>query len=530
MGLLRPTYAAYDTIEAAKSIQEKATNEHSYDAPAKETKLLKKLASENDNQKLFYFSLVSRPLIRTAAISRISDPRAISMLVRMYKGNIEALRCCAESPVIQDDDLSWIIFQGIDYPKPGSKELEKYILMGKIRNEQVLVDTMLRVGEELRLAALPHLHEKQSFLDLVMRASGTSREAAIGRLLELWPDSAREDLTKLIIRQVREHKYGVAADLRETLQIVDKQIDDVILDRVRNDALLYDRESVDTGRLPGWMTSIGYKDGAVRLIDSVSSENMTYDFVLAFLDHVNENAETAGNHPEQDILESAISKLSEEQVLALIKDRPKSDPEVRRVVLGYLSPKTLQKIALNNRTWGLTAAILAGEETLRELYEKQKKLARPDPAVLQECLSRIRDDKNLVRLMEECPQDGDRIGRRILSVSSSEELIVRCLKEYPLESMTALKKLSPEGRKSVALYAKSEDMRSLAARTLLNTGHVRVLRNRCRYCGGEVEITRAQAGTIEAHNVYHCKQCGRIEHETILDFVPMAADQYIYEE
>ena len=116
------------------------------------------------------------------------------------------------------------------------------------------------------------------------------------------------------------------------------------------------------------------------------------------------------------------------------------------------------------------------------------------------------------------------------AVSSSEELIVRCLKEYPLESMAVLKKLSPEGRKSVALHAKSEDMRSLAARTLLDTGHVRVLRNRCRYCGGEVEITRAQAGTIEAHNFYRCKQCGRTEHETVLDSVPMAVEKYIYEE
>ena len=81
----------------------------------------------------------------------------------------------------------------------------------------------------------------------------------------------------------------------------------------------------------------------------------------------------------------------------------------------------------------------------------------------------------------------------------------------------------------MALYAKSEEMRSLAAKTLLDTGHVRVLRNRCRYCGGEVETIRVQAETIEAHNFYRCKQCGRSEHETILDYTPLGKDQYIYE-
>ncbi|MBQ7058338.1 MAG: hypothetical protein IJM83_03425 [Firmicutes bacterium] len=499
MGLFGPTYAAYDTIEAAKRIQEKAVNDRSYDTPAKEAKLLKKLASENDNRKLFYFSLVNQPMIRRAAISRIADPRAISMLVRMYKGNSETLRCCAESPVIQDSDLSRIIFQGIDYSKPGSGELEKYILMEKIRNEYVLVDTMLRVGEELRLAVLPRLREKQSLIDLVTSASGKTRETAIGRLLESWPDSAGEDLTKLTIRQVHEHKYGTAADFREQLQLSDERLDREILAAIKEDALLYDPESMD------------------------------YDFVLAFLDHSNENVNKAGNHPEQDILRAALSKLTEEQVLALTKDRRKSNPEVMESVLGFLSEKTLQKVALNNKAWGLPAAIKAGKETLVKLYEKVKNQVRPDEVLLRNCLREIRDENDLVRLMEKYPEDGERISRQILSVSGSEELIIRCLKEYPFETETVLKKLSPEGRKNVALYAKSEEMRSLAAKTLLDTGHVRVLRNRCRYCGGEVETIRVQAETIEAHNFYRCKQCGRSEHETILDYTPLGKDQYIYE-
>ena len=552
---------SYSTRQDAEKAKAKAAKVHKYDSPRAEEKLIRKLSSLTDNRKLFYYALIDRPKIRAAAVSRITDPDALHMLSQLFAGSTGALRDCADNPGIREDDLDWIVRQGLRSDSPDETALKEYIIANKLQSEQLLCNMAMNLKEEpLQHLALSRLQDKKSILD-VIEDSPKLRSTATERLRELWPDSAEHDLAAAMLRMADRHVYSTAADIRKQLSGTDEETDRRILSALENDSSLKPETNKSTGRISPASASLFTQMCAVKLLETAVSSDAILDFALRYTILSPEGEKRYG--ADRDLLNAALSKLTDKQLLSLIRKADAPHTENKRMAVRFLSQESLLSVALKNKYVGGEAAGLltsagdlenvvlsskcapakesalkalrkaeGGQQVLARLYEQRIKDDTLEFSA-SDCLRNITDEELLSAMMDSCSGDeeiGKDIAERLLFITKAEDKIVKCLTSWPLANRTALKNLSREGRITLARSAINAGVRSDAAETLLDTGHVRVLRNRCTYCGGQVETVRILAGTIEAHNLYKCTQCGRTEHETILDPVRLVKDIYIYSE
>lgn len=508
----------YSTPETARKTRDKARADHSYDKPAAAEKLLKKIPAIKDDNKLFYYAMIDRPSVRAAAIAALTDPKAVRMAAQMYEENYEALRNCVDNPHITGDAIFWILNRTAGFTEAGS--LHRYIIAEKLHSEKELLDAAeTMVLEEDRSCAISLLKQKESLLRLAENPRGKAAEAAADRYRELFPEDADRDISEIMLRQLKQGRYYEADVLWGRLQLSDSErqnMEKEILSALSSDPRLQpkkEKNSIGIYVTPEASLSIMQMMPVVRLLETITPGKALYSFVR--------NWRTSSVLPEKDkyaadqaVLDVVVPKLTREQLTDLIAKHGEKCP-----VAGTFALRILTKDE-------------DGPQIILDAFNEISKKDTEDRKKLRNFLWSIDDDRALGFLLDNTPADSkerELVAERILWVSKSEDLIVRCLTEYDMDRASAIFGLSEEGRKTLALSARNAGVRSEAAKTLQKTGHVRVLRDRCTYCGAEVTSELILKGTIEAHYLYRCTGCGRTEHETILGPVTLKRDIYVYE-
>ena len=507
----------YSSFDIAKKTKEKASADHSYDKPAAEEKLLKKIPSVKDDNKLFYYAVIDRPAVRNAAIDALTDPKAIQMAAHMNEDNYDTLRHCVDNPNIAESDIRWIMHRTAGFA--AAESLLRHIITEKLHSEKDLLEAAeAMVIEEQRLLAISRLNQKESLRRLVAQFTGQPAKAAADRYRELYPETAGQDLCEVVKQLLTAGKYRAAYELRDGLQLSDQENQDLekeILSAISNDTRLQPKKEKNgiglNGNPQAAMSTYEFAPVA-WLLETITPGKALYSFVKKW--------KTSSVLPEkefaadQKVLEIVVPKLSREQLLDLISKNSEKCLVAARFAV--------QKLAKEED----------GLQIILDAYNRMREKASEDKQKLRNFLWDINDDRALAFLLDHAPDDAAEkksIAERILWISRSEDLIVRCLTEYDMNSASSIRKLSEEGRKTLALSARNARVRSEAAKTLQDTGHVRILRNRCSYCGAEVTSELILAGTIEAHYFYKCTGCGRTEHETILGPQELRQDIYIYD-
>ena len=524
----------YETPNDAKKTREKARQDRSLEKPGAKEKLLAKLPGIKREDKLFYYACMEDPEVRRAAISQLSDPHALQMLIELYPKNTMILRCCADNPNIAEPELLRIGRWS------GDPELSAYVVSKKLQSESSLLEIARGSSDEkLALCALAGLQTRESLTRVLREKQGAVFQSAKERTAAQWPDQADEIFAETL-RFLIERKWWISASaLIETLQKRNGEFDKLLLDCIKSDAQI--------GNISGKC------DAAIRLIGCVRSEQLLLDFAKTY--EIEASRSGGKTHGEPKILDAVMARLSEQQLLAVIAE---ADPKLREnklSAMNRLSQDALVQIALHDRSLASDAAKrIRSPEILRHIaqaadapYVRETPIKTlgevPGGAEILEAfleqrgkmdykiLRAITDEDVLCRLQQKFPDTAE-VAERLLYYTTSEARIVECLttrnSEISLQKLT--QHVSQEGRIRVATEAKSTHMRSLAAQTLLETGHVSVLHGRCRYCGGAVTTSVLYQGTIEAHAYWHCTSCGRDQHQTILGTeTPLVGDFYIYE-
>ncbi|MBR2996381.1 MAG: hypothetical protein IKF45_06685 [Lachnospiraceae bacterium] len=509
----------YSTPETARKTRDKAQADHSYDRPAAAEKLLKKIPAIKDDNKLFYYAMIDRPEVRAAAIAALTDPKAIHMAVQLFEeGNYDALRNCVDNPHIAEGDIYGILRSTAGFITAGS--LRRYIIAEKLHSEKELVDFAdSLVDPEDSVCAISRLKQKKALLELTESRKSRVIEAAADRYRELYPEDADRDISEIMLRQLKEGRYFEADVLWGRLQLSDSErqnMEKEILSALSSDPRLQpkkEKNSIGISVTPEASMSIMQMMPVVRLLETITPGKALYSFVR--------NWKTSSVLPEknkyaadQAVLDVVMPKLTREQLTDLIAKHGEKCP-----VAGTFALRILAKDE-------------DGPQIILDAFTEISKKDTEDRKKLRNFLWSIDDDRALGFLLDNTPADSkerELVAERILWVSKSEDLIVRCLTEYDMDRASAIFNLSEEGRKTLALSARNAGVRSEAAKTLQKTGHVRVLRDRCVYCGAEVTSELILKGTIEAHYLYRCTGCGRTEHETILGPVTLKRDIYVYE-
>ncbi len=507
----------YSNFDIAKKTKTKASADHSYDKPAAEEKLLKKIPSIKDDNKLFYYAVLDRPALRNAAIDALTDPKAILMAAHMNEDNYDALRHCVDNPNIAESDIRWIMHRTAGFTAAGS--LHRHIITEKLHSEKDLLEAAeAMVIEEQRLLAISLLNQKESLRRIAANFTGQPAKSAADRYRELYPETADQDLCEVVKQLLTAHKYRAAYELRDGLQLSDQENQDLekeILSAISNDTRLQpEKEKIGIGRFVTPKATMGVHEfpPVASLLETITPGKALYSFVKKWkTSSVLLAKEFAA---DQEVLKIVVPRLSRKQLFDLVSKDSEKCP--------VASKFAFQKLAKEED----------GPQIILDAYNRIRENAAGDKQKLRNFLWDINDDRALAYLLDHAPDDATEkewIVERILWISKSEDLIVRCLTEYDMDKGSAIHGLSEEGRKTLALSARNARVRSEAAKTLQNTGHVRILRNRCSYCGAEVTSELILAGTIEAHYFYRCTGCGRTEHETILGPQELRQDIYIYD-
>ena len=510
---------SYATNEAAKRTREKAKEDRSFDKPGAEEKLLKKLPSIKNENMLFYYALLDRPAVRAAAIAQITDPNALHMIAQLGNDDSDALRNLVDNPHTTENDIRSILWN--DTANLRKDGLRRYIIEEKLHSENDILDAALNMkSEDTRECAISCLTQKSSFLTLIKQSPASKVSAAVDRLRELFSETADRDLYELLLGMLANRNYAGAAELRDNLKLSDKMnqdLDKEILSAISKDTRLQPKKqknALGISITPEASMDIYEMRPVIRLLDSVTPGKALYSFVRKW-NTSSVLLEKDKYAADQAVLEAVVPKLTLEQLKDLVINYVDKCPVAKTLALRILAKEK------------------DGPQLILDVWYQIKKKEAEDSSILRNFIWSISDEKTFALLLDNIPDSAKEkktLVERILWISKSEDLIVRCLTEYDMANASPIFNLSEEGRKTVALKARNAYVRSEAARTLQKTGHVRVLRDRCTYCGAEVVSEYILAGTIEAHFLYRCTGCGRTEHQTILGSVELKRDIYVYDE
>ncbi|MDO4532182.1 MAG: hypothetical protein Q4C36_00510 [Coriobacteriia bacterium] len=517
MALFKPKWMTDNRAKLDKAVQavgkigdQEALAEAALHAPLEEVRIAaaKKAVSQDVLERIVEQS-GEKPVVQAA----------LHNLMMAYAGRLRELERIAYHPDMANEDI-------LDILQAVEPEARQRIIKEHVDNEDLMLQVALHaLGTGTQRAAVRHIFSYEALLQVAEITVGAKTPAyAAKRLAELYPDKAKEELERAIVRQIRSGFIKQAVELREQLD-------------APRDARRFERDVVDA-LIFQWLSIQGESAReAARLIQSLTRPDALFMLAcnLRFKD-AKSVAESRTKKGRESLATVVFSMLDNDQLVRLVEDNSRLEKECTPDTVRAIRQCALIELASRSD----------GQQVLEGIVEQH--LDERDPRGLQFitdvpwllAVSRSGVKPSVQSRLCDVVKSEDAIADILINGLASHKEVVAgspasasCDKDRAnlvsrVKDKVMLEKLSVEARD---VY-----IRSVAARRLREKhgcDAVRVLHDVCQYCGGAVAETMAYAGTTEEHLRWDCQGCGRFQDKTLFgrgSSNQISGDYYVFGE